>query len=86
MATGKVDFFNDTGGYGFIETEDGGIAVASSGLQRGEHVVAVDRERTDPCGVGRLRGHIARRCRSRAPPQSGQLARYDRLLTVRAHS
>ena len=22
MATGKVDFFNDTGGYGFIETED----------------------------------------------------------------
>ena len=22
MATGKVDFFNDTGGYGFIDTED----------------------------------------------------------------
>ncbi len=22
MATGKVDFFNDTGGYGFIETDD----------------------------------------------------------------
>ena len=22
MADGKVDFFNDTGGYGFIETED----------------------------------------------------------------
>jgi len=22
MANGKVDFFNDTGGYGFIETED----------------------------------------------------------------
>ena len=22
MAKGKVDFFNDTGGYGFIETED----------------------------------------------------------------
>ena len=22
MATGKVDFFNDTGGYGFISTED----------------------------------------------------------------
>jgi CspA family cold shock protein len=22
MATGTVDFFNDTGGYGFIETED----------------------------------------------------------------
>jgi CspA family cold shock protein len=22
MASGKVDFFNDTGGYGFIETED----------------------------------------------------------------
>jgi CspA family cold shock protein len=22
MATGEVDFFNDTGGYGFIETED----------------------------------------------------------------
>ena len=22
MAEGKVDFFNDTGGYGFIETED----------------------------------------------------------------
>ncbi|MFB6200685.1 MAG: cold-shock protein [Halorhabdus sp.] len=23
MATGTVDFFNDTGGYGFIETEKG---------------------------------------------------------------
>jgi len=22
MANGKVDFFNDTGGYGFIDTED----------------------------------------------------------------
>ncbi len=22
MANGKVDFFNDTGGYGFIETDD----------------------------------------------------------------
>ena len=22
MATGTVDFFNDTGGYGFIETDD----------------------------------------------------------------
>ncbi|MFB6197643.1 MAG: cold-shock protein, partial [Halobacteriaceae archaeon] len=22
MAKGKVDFFNDTGGYGFISTED----------------------------------------------------------------
>ena len=22
MASGKVDFFNDTGGYGFISTED----------------------------------------------------------------
>jgi len=22
MATGTVDFFNDTGGYGFIDTED----------------------------------------------------------------
>ena len=22
MATGKVDFFNDTGGYGFIESDD----------------------------------------------------------------
>jgi len=22
MAQGKVDFFNDTGGYGFIDTED----------------------------------------------------------------
>ncbi|NUC72941.1 cold-shock protein [Haloterrigena sp. SYSU A558-1] len=22
MANGKVDFFNDTGGYGFISTED----------------------------------------------------------------
>jgi CspA family cold shock protein len=22
MATGKVDFFNDSGGYGFIETDD----------------------------------------------------------------
>ncbi|WP_267641866.1 cold-shock protein [Haloarchaeobius amylolyticus] len=22
MAKGKVDFFNDTGGYGFIDTED----------------------------------------------------------------
>ena len=22
MATGKVDFFNDTGGYGFIDSED----------------------------------------------------------------
>jgi CspA family cold shock protein len=22
MATGEVDFFNDTGGYGFIETEE----------------------------------------------------------------
>ena len=22
MADGKVDFFNDTGGYGFIETDD----------------------------------------------------------------
>ncbi|MDY6819171.1 MAG: cold-shock protein [Halobacteriales archaeon] len=22
MATGKVDFFNDSGGYGFISTED----------------------------------------------------------------
>ncbi|SNR23758.1 cold-shock protein [Halorubrum vacuolatum] len=22
MATGKVEFFNDTGGYGFIETDD----------------------------------------------------------------
>jgi len=22
MAEGKVDFFNDTGGYGFIETDD----------------------------------------------------------------
>ena len=22
MATGTVEFFNDTGGYGFIETED----------------------------------------------------------------
>jgi CspA family cold shock protein len=22
MATGKVDFFNDTGGYGFINTDD----------------------------------------------------------------
>ncbi|WP_231188554.1 cold shock domain-containing protein, partial [Haladaptatus sp. DYF46] len=22
MANGKVDFFNDTGGYGFIATED----------------------------------------------------------------
>jgi CspA family cold shock protein len=22
MATGTVDFFNDTGGYGFIKTED----------------------------------------------------------------
>ena len=22
MATGKVDFFNDTGGYGFIETDE----------------------------------------------------------------
>ena len=22
MSTGNVDFFNDTGGYGFIETED----------------------------------------------------------------
>ena len=22
MATGEVDFFNDTGGYGFISTED----------------------------------------------------------------
>ena len=43
MAKGTVDFFNDTGGYGFIETEDadedvffhmedvGGPAVASCG-------------------------------------------------------
>jgi CspA family cold shock protein len=22
MASGKVDFFNDTGGYGFIDTDD----------------------------------------------------------------
>ncbi len=25
MATGKVDFFNDTGGYGFISTDDGDL-------------------------------------------------------------
>ena len=24
MANGTVDFFNDTGGYGFISTDDGG--------------------------------------------------------------
>ena len=24
MATGTVDFFNDTGGYGFIDTQDSG--------------------------------------------------------------
>ncbi len=25
MANGKVDFFNDTGGYGFISTDDGDL-------------------------------------------------------------
>jgi CspA family cold shock protein len=25
MATGNVDFFNDTGGYGFISTDDGDL-------------------------------------------------------------
>jgi CspA family cold shock protein len=25
MASGKVDFFNDTGGYGFISTDDGDL-------------------------------------------------------------
>ena len=25
MANGKVDFFNDTGGYGFISTDDGDV-------------------------------------------------------------
>ena len=25
MAHGKVDFFNDTGGYGFISTDDGDL-------------------------------------------------------------
>jgi len=25
MAKGKVDFFNDTGGYGFISTDDGDL-------------------------------------------------------------
>ena len=29
MATGTVDFFNDTGGYGFIETEDADEALFS---------------------------------------------------------
>ena len=25
MATGEVDFFNDTGGYGFISTDDDAV-------------------------------------------------------------
>jgi len=45
MATGKVDFFNDTGGYGFIETDDADDDVffhmedvGGPGLEEGQEV------------------------------------------------
>jgi len=39
MATGKVDFFNDTGGYGFIETDDADMEdVGGPDLEEGQEV------------------------------------------------
>ncbi len=42
MANGKVDFFNDTGGYGFISTDDGDLDdmedVGGPDLEEGQEV------------------------------------------------
>mgnify|MGYP002760846604 FL=1 len=38
MATGTVDFFNDTGGYGFIDTEDSEEDVGGPDLEAGQDV------------------------------------------------
>ena len=55
MAKGKVDFFNDTGGYGFIDTDDADEDVffhmedvGGPDLEEGQ-----DRRRP-PCGRTRL--------------------------------